>query len=78
MAQALLQQQQEQIDLDAEDKEQDSTREMFQDIQNKLQELSTIEKCQQEITDMKNQQLKTIEKMNEAKRSERMANDTNL
>ena len=42
-----------------------------------MQELSSIERAQREITEMKNQQLKTIEKMKEAKRNEKVANETN-
>ena len=53
------------------------TRDMFQDIQQKLSELSSIEKCQNEITEMKNSLLETIEKLNEAKRNENLANENN-
>ena len=53
------------------------TKDMFQDIQQKLSELSSIEKCQNEITEMKNSLLETIEKLNEAKRNENLANENN-
>ena len=54
MAQALLQQQDEGNTTSAETQEQNQTREMLSDIQLKLQELSSIEKAQREITEMKN------------------------
>ena len=50
---------------------------MLNDIQQKLSELSSIEKAQKEITEMKNQHLKTIQKLNEAKRKEQIAEETN-
>ena len=40
------------------------TRDMFHDIQCKLAELSTIEKFQREITDVKNSQLRVNENLN--------------
>ena len=50
---------------------------MFFDIQQKLQELSTIEECQQQIEAMKNASLQQLEKLNDAKRREKMAEEQN-
>mmetsp|Transcript_33626 Transcript_33626/g.41465 ORF Transcript_33626/g.41465 Transcript_33626/m.41465 type:complete len:94 (+) Transcript_33626:190-471(+) len=50
---------------------------MLSDIQQKLSELGSIEKAQREITEMKNQHLNTIQKLNDAKRKEEVANETN-
>ena len=61
----------------ATDGENDQTQQMFIDIQQKLSELNTIEKFQREITLMKDSQLKTLNKLNEAKRAEKQANDHN-
>ena len=54
MAEAMIKQQKDSLGTTIEGMEQDATREMFQDIQQKLSELSTIEKCQKEIEAMKN------------------------
>ena len=50
---------------------------MFHDIQQKLFELSSIEKCQREITEMKNVQLKTMQKLKEKTKEEQIATQSN-
>ena len=51
---------------------------MLNDIQQKLSELTSIEKAQHEINQMKNEHIQTIHKLGEAKRLEAAANDTNV
>ena len=46
------------------------TREMFLDIQQRLSELSAIEKCQKQFDEMKRQHLKQLEALNEASKRE--------
>ena len=50
---------------------------MLADIQQKLSDLSSIEKAQHEITQMKNEHLNTIQKLNEANQRETSAQETN-
>ena len=77
MVQNLLKQSQEQNASSAEGKSQEQTHDMLYDIQLKLSDLSTIEKFQKEIAEMKNQQLKKIAELKESKRNERRLNETN-
>ena len=51
--------------------------EMFDDIRQKLSELSTIEQFKREVTEMKNTQLQTCEQLNDAKRKEKSALEAN-
>ena len=78
MAEALLAKQLSQESASAtEGQDNDHQWEMLADIQQKLSELQSIEKAQREITQMKNEHLKTIQKLNEANRKEAVARETN-
>lgn len=57
---AMLKQQHKETTSTLEGMEQEATREMFQSIQQRLSELSAVEKCQKQIEDMKNTQMKSI------------------
>ena len=74
MARALLEQQRKEQTSTAEDIEQEQTREMFHDIQKKLSQLTSLEKCEKQIAEMRNQQVKTVQRLQEAKRLEKVAN----
>ena len=76
MAEALLISQQEEKAKQTEGP-QEHTMEMFEDIRQKLSELSTIEQFKREVTEMKNTQLQTCEQLNDAKRKEKSALEAN-